>query len=99
MPIETILALVIGAAYLIVVFFWVNRYFNRIEPSILNSLGERLDLKIQRVGRNWQIRDQHTWQQGCLVALLELVTTMFLLIAPFWLLIAVILTIILFFSR
>jgi hypothetical protein len=98
MPAEAILAIIIGVGYLVAVVFWVTNYFSRVEPFLLREIGDRLGLKIKRVWRNWKIQGQHTWRQGCLVMLLELVATFFILIAPFWLLIAVILGMALSFS-
>lgn len=90
MPVEAILAIIVGVGYLVAVFFWVTNYFRRVEPFLLTKIGDRLGYKIKRVWRNWKIQGQHTWQQGCVVMLLELVATFFILIAPFWVLIALI---------
>jgi hypothetical protein len=90
MGIEAILAVVVAISYLAIIVFWITNYFSRIELFILNRLGKWLGLKIRRQGRNWRILNQeHTWQQGCLVALAELVVTFIFMIAPFWVLIGV----------
>ncbi|MFN8374530.1 MAG: hypothetical protein U0694_16835 [Anaerolineae bacterium] len=91
MPTEAIAAIVIALVYLGTFIFWVTYYFKRIEPGLLERLGNRLGLKIRRVGRNWKISQQHTWRQGCVVFLLELVATMLLFMMPFWLLLGAVL--------
>ncbi|MBC8100942.1 MAG: hypothetical protein H7Y11_15990 [Armatimonadetes bacterium] len=89
MNIETLFAVVLGIGYLVIVYFWITNYFKRIEPYLLRKLGDRLGVKIQRSGRHWKIASaESTWQQGCLVDILELVVTMTLLNAPFWILIS-----------
>jgi hypothetical protein len=95
MGIEAIVAVVLGVGYLALVVFWITNYFSRIEPYLLGKLGDRLGLKIKRVQHRtsygWRILDkEHTRQQGCLVAILELLATIVFLIAPFWVLIVLI---------
>ncbi|HEX2623596.1 MAG TPA: hypothetical protein VHL11_25725 [Phototrophicaceae bacterium] len=89
-----ILSLVLGIGYLVLVYLWITNYFKRIEPYLLKRIGDRLGVKISRRWRNWEISGKdHTWQQGCLVSILELLVTMTFLIAPFWVLILVVLMI------
>jgi hypothetical protein len=100
---EMLLAVPLAIGYLAIVVFWITNYFSRIEPYLLEKLGNRLGLKIKRVQRrtsyNWHILDkEHTWQQGCLVSIIELLATIFLLIAPFWVLIGIVVGAMLLFS-
>jgi hypothetical protein len=100
---EMVFALLVAIGYLAIVVFWITNYFSRIEPFLLEKLSNRLGLKIKRVQQrtryNWRILDkEHTQQQGCLVAVLELLATIFFLIAPFWVLIGIAVAAMLLFS-
>jgi hypothetical protein len=76
-----------------VIILWVTNYFTRIEPMVLRKLSERLGLKIVRVERRWQINNQHSWQQGCLVDLLDILAIACLFVAPMWMMLGLVLVV------
>lgn len=81
----------------IIVFFgasitWVLFVTRRFSPFVRQRLGKYLDvtIKVRQRFRNqtWEIKEDHTWQQGCLVSIVQagveygcMVMSLFLLLA------------------